>query len=269
MITDCHDQLSALQAIRIVLVATTHPGNIGASARAMKTMGLTELVLVDPLHYPSVEATARASGADDVLYRAQVVNTLDEALQGCVRVVGTSARSRGLSSPELPPRQAAQVLLATASQAPVALVFGRESSGLSNDELDRCHYTVQIPANPQFSSLNLAAAVQILSYELRQQALAGSPVELERPAPLPAPAQDVERFYQHLQTALIAIGFLNPVNPRHLMRRLRHLFNRAQPTDTEINILRGILSAVQPAASRLSHPDIDPSSTPEPLHRDG
>ncbi len=268
MITDCYDQLRHLPAIRIVLVATTHPGNIGSSARAMKTMGLTNLVLVAPRHYPSAEATARASGADDVLERAQVVDTLDQALHGCVRVVGTSARPRGLSSPELAPRQAAQVLLATASQAPVALVFGRESSGLSNDELDRCHYTVQIPANPQFSSLNLAAAVQLLSYELRQQALAGLPTASERPAPPPAPAEDVERFYQHLQTVLIALGFLNPVNPRHLMRRLRHLFNRAQPTATEINILRGMLSAVQTAAPHVSPSELDARSAADPLHRD-
>ena len=266
IITDCSQPLIGLDAIRIVLVATTHPGNIGASARAMKTMGLSELILVTPQHYPGVEATARASGADDILYRARVVDTLDQALQGCVLVVGTSARPRGLSSPELEPRQAAQVLLATASQAPVALVFGRESSGLSNDELDRCHYTVQIPANPRFSSLNLAAAVQILSYELRQQALVGQSASPPLKTALPAPAEEVEGFYQHLQTVLLQTGFLDPDNPRHLMRRLRNVFNRAQPSHSEINILRGVLSSVQRPQLRKS--TLDPISQDDSIRKD-
>lgn len=229
--------------IRVVLVGTTHPGNIGASARAMKTMGLGELVLVRPKQYPCAEATAMASGADDVLYRARVVDDFEQALVGCVLVVGASARRRGLSCPELEPRAAARRLLDTAARAPVALVFGRESSGLSNDELDRCHFMVRIPADPDYASLNLAASVQVLAYELRMAALEDRPPEI--PEALPAPAEDLERFYDHLQAVLLEVGFLDPANPRHLMRRLRRLFNRARPDDNEINILRGILTAIQ------------------------
>ena len=152
-------------AIRIVLIGTTHPGNIGASARAMKTMGLNRLVLVNPEHYPNADATARASGADDVLYHAQVVDNLDAALEGCNLVLGASARRRGISCAELDPRACAQQALAVSRAGQVALVFGREHSGLTNEELDRCHFMVRIPANPDYSSLNLAAAVQVLCYE--------------------------------------------------------------------------------------------------------
>ncbi len=232
-----------LDQVRLVLVGTTHPGNIGASARAMKTMGLRQLVLVQPQRYPCVEATAMASGADDVLHGARVVDDFDQAVGDCVLVMGASARRRGLSCPELDPRSAAGLLLEMAVRAPVALVFGRESSGLSNEELDRCHYMVRIPANPDYSSLNLAAAVQVLAYELRMAALlphAGVP-----PDSLPAPAEELERFYGHLQEVLLETGFLDPANPRHLMRRLRRLFNRARPDQNEINILRGMLSSVQ------------------------
>lgn len=230
-----------LARVRVVLVETSHPGNIGATARAMKTMGLTRLVLVNPKDYPSNEATARASGADDVLYRAQVVDGLAAALTGCRMVVGVSARRRGIASSELDPRGCVTAL-ARLPAAETALLFGRERSGLSNDELDRCQMVVRIPANPEYSSLNLAAAVQILAYELRLQAGGQSGVEEEQP---PAPFEEQERFYQHLQETLLAVGFLNPANPRHLMRRLRRLFNRARPDQREINILRGILSAVQ------------------------
>ena len=237
----------------------------------MKTMGLSELVLVTPHHYPSVEATARASGADDVLYRARVVNTLDQALQGCVLAIGASARPRGFSNPELAPQQAAERLLSQACRAPVALVFGRESSGLSNDELDRCQYTVQIPANPDFSSLNLAAAVQVLSYELRQQALRQQPAEalVSSVPPLPAAADDRERFYQHLQTVLLNTGFLDPDNPRHLMRRLRHLFNRAQPDEAELRILRGVLTSIQQPRLRSSQLTTDGTKKEKHAPKDG
>ncbi len=245
MITE--PRLPLLDNIRITLVGTTHPGNIGASARAMKAMGLGRLVLVAPQSFPSAEATARASGADDVLYRARVADDLPAALAECTLVVGASARRRGLSSPELTPREAARELLAGAARAPVALVFGRESSGLSNVEIDRCHYLVRIPANPDYSSLNLAAAVQVLVYELRQAALAGCELPAEQ-TPVVS-AAEMERFYDHLQQVLLTAGFLNPANPRHLMRRLRRLFNRARPDQTEVNILRGILSAVGRAES--------------------
>ncbi|MCB1717302.1 MAG: tRNA (cytosine(32)/uridine(32)-2'-O)-methyltransferase TrmJ [Candidatus Competibacteraceae bacterium] len=240
--------MQQLDNIRIVLVETTHPGNIGAAARAMKTMGLRHLRLVKPLRYPNVEATAMASGADDVLYFADVLESYEQALQDCRLVIGASARRRGLSCPELSPREAAAQLLGVAGQAPAALVFGRESSGLSNAELDHCHFMVHIPANPEYSSLNVAAAVQVLAYELRVTALADAAVagstSTELPH-LPASAQEMDLFYQHLEQVLLDSGFLNPANPRHLMRRLRRLFNRAQPDQNEVNILRGILSSVQ------------------------
>lgn len=237
-----------LDTIRIVLVGTTHPGNIGAAARAMKTMGLYRLVLVNPENFPSADATARASGADDVLYQARVVDDLDAALEGCHLVIGASARRRGIQCVELDPRACAQQALNISrhGEGEVALVFGREHSGLSNEELDRCHFMVRIPSNPDYSSLNLAAAVQVLCYELRMAADLAEDAA-DGVISLPAPAEEMERFYQHLQEVLLALGFLNPANPRHLMRRLRRLYGRALPDQTEVNILRGMLSAVQTA----------------------
>ena len=230
--------------IRIVLMETTHPGNIGASARAMKNMGLKRLVLVNPHHYPSAEATARASGADDILARAEVVIDLDAALTGCSLVMGTSARRRNLAWPELDPRECALKSAAASAAAQVALLFGQERSGLTNEAMDRCHYLVHIPTNPDYSSLNLAAAVQVLCYEMRMasQAVRQAPEDNAEP---PAPAEEMARFYEHLQQVLVEIDFLDPNNPRHLMRRLRRLFNRTRPDQTEVNILRGILSSVQ------------------------
>ena len=156
-----------LEQIRIVLVGTTHPGNIGAVARAMKTMALDNLWLVAPKQFPSAEATARASGADDLLARARICTDLSEAIEGCRLVVGASARLRTVQWPQMAPRECARALLSEATAGPVAILFGRESSGLSNQELDRCSHLVHIPSNPEFSSLNLAAAVQILTYEIR------------------------------------------------------------------------------------------------------
>lgn len=229
--------------IRIVLVETSHPGNIGAAARAMKTMCLEDLVLVNPSEFPHPDAAARASGAVDVLERARVAASLDEALAGCTLVAGTSARRRGIGPPELPPRDCAARLAAGAQQQDVALVFGRERTGLTNEELGRCHLLVNIPANPAYASLNLAAAVQVLCYELMlarndAPAIAGSETPL-------ATADEMERFYEHLGSAALETGFLDPANPKHLLRRLRRLFNRAQPDQNEINILRGLLSALQ------------------------
>lgn len=243
-----------LSNIRIVLVETSHPGNIGAAARAMKTMGLTQLCLVSPVDYPCAEATARASGADDVLAAARVVDSLEEALAGCRLVIASSARRRTRRWPPLGTREAATRAVTEAGQGEVALVFGRERTGLTNDELDHAHYLVTIPANPDYSSLNLAAAVQVLAYELRMAHLALTeqmPVALEsdEPGEAPASAEDVERFFVHLQETLVALDFLDPENPRHLMRRLRRLFNRVRLSDNEINILRGILTA----ASRKPH----------------
>ncbi len=233
--------------IRIVLVGTTHPGNIGAAARAMCTMGLDRLTLVAPRTFPSEEATARAAGADAVLDQARVCASLDEALADCRFVVGASARLRGLSFSTLAPREAAPRLLAESAHGEAAVVFGRESSGLSNDELASCHALLHIPTNPDYSSLNLAMAVQVVSYELRLAMLASAAPEpvRERPDPL-ATVDDLERFYAHLERTLVAAGFLNPANPRHLMLRIRRLFSRALPEEREVRILRGILSALEP-----------------------
>jgi len=232
-----------LAHLRVVLCHTSHPGNIGAAARAMKTMGLNELVLVAPLAWPSSEAEARATGAVDLLYAARVVDTLDEALAGCVLAAGMSARQRDLSHPPLTPRQAAPRLLAEAATAPVALVFGNETSGLSNAELDRCQMLVHIPTNPDFRSLNLAAAVQVMTYELRTS-LADA---LSQPADMPpyADLADVERFYAHLEQTLYAIDFLDPAQPKRLMPRLRRLFARTRIEPEELAVLRGILTAIQ------------------------
>lgn len=233
--------------VKVVLVEPTHPGNIGASARALKTMGLSRLCLVAPSCYPSAEATARASGADDVLYEAEVVSAYEDALRDCRLVVGTSARPRTIVWPELGPKECAGRLVEVAAAGPVALVFGREHSGLTNAELDRCHYLVRIPANPAYSSLNLAAAVQILAYEIRL-ALASGAYERPSGSPEPATAEEMQGFMGHLEQVLGEIGFLNPGQPRQLMRRLWRLFNRAGVDRTEVNILRGILTAVQRAA---------------------
>jgi TrmH family RNA methyltransferase len=233
--------------IRIVLVGTTHPGNIGATARAMLTMGLDRLTLVAPREFPSDEASARAAGADAVLEQARVCATLDEALAGCRFVVGASARLRGLSWSTVSPREVAPRLLAESVQGEAAVVFGRESSGLSNDELASCHQLLNIPTNPGYSSLNLAMAVQVVAYELRLAMLAeaGPGPTPERPDPL-ATVADLERFYAHLERTLVDAGFLNPANPRHLMLRLRRLFSRALLEEKEVRILRGILSALEP-----------------------
>lgn len=236
-----------LNNVRIVLVNTSHPGNIGATARAMKTMGLTRLYLVEPLQYPCAEATARASGADDVLAEAVVCNNLVDAISGCILVTGTSARERRLEWPLLLPDEAAKQLVQEAQQGEVALVFGRERFGLTNEELDACHFLVNIPANPDYSSLNLAAAVQVLCYELRrhcdQPGIDSPSVSDEN---LPATADEVEGFYGHLEETLYDIGLMEVGEPKQsLLRRLRRIFQRTRLTRTEVNILRGILTATQ------------------------
>jgi len=232
-----------LNNIRIVLVETTHPGNIGAVARAMKNMGLWNLYLVKPHRFPSNEASARAAGADDVLAQARICESLDQALEGCGLVFGASARSRSIPWPQLDPREAAVRTVGAGIAGEAAFVFGREHAGLSNIELDRCNYLVSIPANPEFASLNVAAAVQVLSYELRVAAADSAPT----PAPGEplASAEERERFYRHLEQVLLDLDFLNPANPKHLMRRLRRLFNRVELDCNEVNILRGILTAVE------------------------
>ena len=235
----------SLTGIRIVLLNTTHPGNIGGAARAMKNMGLENLYLVAPRDFPDDEAAARAAGADDVLKSARVCQTLDEALEGCRLVIGTSARPRTISWPMLDPRSAAERLVNEANEGDVALLFGTERTGLTNEELDRCHFLVSIPANPAFSSLNLACAVQVLAYELRLAADTASPVlSGAEEAPL-ATDEELQRLYRHMEEVLVQIDFLDPANPRKLMRRLMRLYNRARPDSNELNILRGILTAVQ------------------------
>ena len=232
----------SLANIRIVLVNTSHPGNIGACARAMKTMGLNALYLVQPKHFPSDEATVRAAGADDILQTATVCDSLDQALSGCILTIGSSARRRTIEWPQLTPRACASELVQAAKQAPVALVFGREHSGLSNAELDRCHYLTCIPANPAFASLNIAAAVQVFTYELLLAQTDGLPA---LDAHVPVGVEQMELFYTHIEQVLVQIGFLNPLRPKKLMRRLRRLFGRARPDQNEINILRGMLTEVE------------------------
>jgi TrmH family RNA methyltransferase len=240
----------SLERVRVVLINTTHPGNIGAAARAMKVMGLCRLHLVTPRHFPHADATALASGADDILQHAEVHETLDSALAGAGLVLGTSARLRSLSMPQQDARAAAQQAIAEAERHDVALLFGRERYGLTNEEIQRCHFLVHIDANPAYPSLNLAQAVQVLAYELRLASLggggvSGNPVDWE-----PVDAVQMERLFEHLERALLDIGFLNPAQPKRLMMRLRRLFNRARPDQNELNILRGILTAAQETSRR-------------------
>jgi tRNA/rRNA methyltransferase len=233
-----------LDRVRVVLHRTSHPGNIGAAARAMKTMGLSRLVLVSPKRFPDGEADTLSVGAQDILQAARVCDSLDEALSGAAVAIAFSARSRDLSHPPLDPRAAAAEAIATARQNEVALVFGNETAGLANEDVLRCNRLAHIPADPRYSSLNLAAAVQVITYEVRMAALAGeaSGASPQRSADL-APIDEVERFYAHLETSLGATGFLDPGKPKRLMERLRRLFGRAGLEREEINILRGMLSA--------------------------
>ena len=230
-------------SIRIVLVGTTHPGNIGAVARAMKNMGVADLALVEPRYFPHKDATARASGAVDVLRNAVVAESLADAVKDCVYTVGASARSRAINWPTLEPRDCAVRLIEESQAGPVAAVFGPEKYGLTNEHLDLCDALLTIPTNPDFASLNLGMAVQVLTYELRAAGIDRERPVYEPDAPL-ATSEDMEHFYAHLESVLTDIRFLDPENPRHLMRRLRRLFVRARPDQNEVNILRGILTAV-------------------------
>ena len=257
--------LDRLDAIRIVLVRTSHPGNIGAAARAMLTMGLRRLELVAPLAFPHPESVAMAAGADAVLDAAPRHQDLGAALAPCHYALGCTARPRGVALPALAPREAAAQLLAAAARGPVALVFGNERTGLTNEELQRCHAAVHIPSDPAFSSLNLAAAVQVLSYELRVAALAGAgepvpaPPEAEAEADdAPATLQEMEGLYEHLDRTLHDIDFHKGRAPENIMRRLRRLYFRAALTRREVLVLRGILSEAQrasrPAAASAAGP---------------
>ncbi|HVC48755.1 MAG TPA: RNA methyltransferase [Burkholderiales bacterium] len=229
-----------LENIRLVLCNPTHAGNIGAVARAMKTMGLSRLYLVNPSHFPDVDATARACGGQDILESAVVTETLDEALKGVNLIGGLTARQRSLSHPVMSLRDAAPRFVRQAEQDEVALIFGTEMSGLSNKELEACHVLVHIPANPVYSSLNLAAAVQVVAYEI-----AAGYFEIPHASTPPlALFEDVERFYAHLEEVLIDIGFLSLDSPRKLMSRMRRLFARAGLEKEEVLMLRGMLKAL-------------------------
>lgn len=249
-----------LDNVRVVMVETTHPGNIGAAARAMKTMGLGDLRLVAPKIYPSVEATARASGAGDVLAAARVCETLEEALEGATLVVGTSARQRRIPWPCLTPRQLTAQLQREPDSTRIAVLFGREDRGLTNEELRRCNLHVTVPTNPEYGVLNVASAVQLLAYELRL-ALVGEEPDLpesrsrRETMPLPemfwdeppASNEAVQQFLDHLERVMARSGFLAPDQPGQVMTRMRRLFLRARPDKMEISILRGTLVALEKA----------------------
>lgn len=233
---------SPLSRIRIVLVRTSHPGNIGSAARAMKNMGIVSLALVTPKRFPDPEATALASGADDVLANARVFGTLTEAIGDCVAAYALSARLREWGPENIAVREAAAAAAARTRDGPIAFVFGNEASGLSNEELLACQYHVRIPTDPDWSSINLAQAVQIVAYELRMAATAGAmPDARTEPA---ATVADLEGLYGHLEEAARACGFLDPANPGRLRDRLRRLFGRARAEREEVNIIRGLLKAL-------------------------
>lgn len=233
-----------LKNIKIVLVETSHPGNIGAAARAMKNMGISQLCLVKPKVFPSADATSRASGADNILFDAEVVETLAEALAPCELVIGASARIRHLGWSEVGPRKGADLLIKAAENAQVAVVFGRENSGLSNDELALCDHLLHIPTNPDFSSLNIAAAVQVICYELYSAQLGHQEVEAPKPEDRPATSDEFEGFLGHFLNTLQSAEFMQLDKNVRLQRRLRRIFQRSDLNRTEVNILRGILTAV-------------------------
>lgn len=241
-----------LENIRIVLVNTSHPGNIGATARAMKNMGLKKLILVEPKDFPSFEAYSRAAGADDLLGEAEVVDSLSDALKNCVWVAGTSARLRTVKWQIHEPRACATEAIEHAAEGDVAIVFGRERTGLSNEELEQCNTLVHIPTNPEYTSLNVASAVQVLSYECRMAALEAGVIDQPEMAArkkhkedVPASADMLDGMYGHLHETLQDINFFYNSSPEMVMRRLKSLFNRANTTRREVALLRGIFSAAQ------------------------
>lgn len=236
-----------LNNIRIVLIGTSHPGNIGSAARAMKTMGLSELYLVSPLKFPHPKAQEMASAATDVVEQAVVVETLEEAVADCNLVVGTSTRSRKIPWPILSPREFAEKAAQESHKNKIAVIFGREQSGLTNEELHRCHFHIQIPSNPVYSSLNLASAVQVIAYELRVASELKVTSDWDYQL---ATQKEMDGFYEHLEKVLIDIDFLKATAPRQLMTRLRRLYNRAGPDEMEVNILRGMLTAIERKLSR-------------------
>jgi len=234
--------------IKIVMINTTHPGNIGAAARALKNMGLSRITLVDPKEYPTAKATWRAAGATDVLDLVEVVPTLDEAIKDCGLVIGTSARDRRIPWPLLTPRECGDRVCAETDKHEVAILFGREDRGLTNEELHKCHYHVHIPSNPEYSSLNIAAAIQVIVYEIRMTALAianGQPITFDDWDAPRAKHEAIEHYFNHLEETLTKLNFLDPDNPRQTVTRLRRLFNRIRMDDMELSILRGMLTSIQ------------------------
>jgi len=248
--------MGGLERIRIVLVKTSDSGNIGAAARAIKTMGLGKLLLVSPKEYPSAKATARASGAADLLHHAVVVNTLDEAISDCALVLGTSARLRSIPWPVVNPRQCAE-LVATEKDngGDIAIIFGQEDRGLSNEELRKCHYHISIPGNPEYGVLNLASAVQVICYELRmrlvESACSPEPDADDMPLSLTkwdtelVGAREMELFLAHFEETMRDIEFFDPDNPRQLLTRARRIFMRTRLDRLEVNLLRGFFGSVQ------------------------
>lgn len=234
--------------ISIVMVNTSHAGNIGAAARAMKNMGLSKLVLVEPRDFPADKATWRAASASDVLESARVVSTLDEAIDDCGLVIGTSARGRRIPWPLMTPRECGDRVWAESAQHKTAIVFGREDRGLTNEELHKCNYHVHIPSNPDYSSLNIGAAIQVICYEIRMTALAvqeGKPIHFDEWDVPPANHKALEYYYEHLEQTLMELGFFDASNPRQTVTRLRRLFNRARIDEMELSIMRGMLTSIQ------------------------
>jgi len=236
--------MEALDHIRIVLVETQHPGNIGGAARAMRTMGLSELWLVAPKRFPDPQAEWRAAGGVDVLRSAHVVPTLDAAIGECAFVVGTSTRQRRIPWPVASAHDAAARIVSEPASRPIAVLFGREASGLTNDELQRCHLHLQIDADQSYPSLNVAMAVQVVAYEIFRARLAPqeAPATWDR---LPASVEEIDAFLRHLEAVLVAVEFVDPENPGQTMTRMKRLFARIRPDDTEVKMLRGVLTEIQ------------------------
>ena len=240
--------------IRVVLVNTSHPGNIGAAARALKNMGLHQLYLVEPKDYPANQAVWRAANAVDVLDSAIVVKDLDAAIAGCSLVVGTSARERRIPWPLMNPRECGIRVWQEAAEHDVAIIFGREDRGLTNEELHKCTYHVHIPSNTDYSSLNIACAVQVLCYEIRMASLAdknGSLPSFNEWDQPPAKIKDLELYFEHLEQVLVDISFHDRENPRQTMARLRRLYGRIRLDEMELSILRGVLTAVRNAVYKI------------------
>ena len=239
-----------LKNIRIVLINTSHPGNIGAAARAMKTMGLSQLVLVEPKDFPHEKAYFRSAGAMDVVDGARVCSSLDEAISDCQLVIGTSARTRSIPWPMMNPRQCAEIVIQEPEVNQVAILFGREDRGLTNEELQRCNSHLHIPGNPEYSVLNIAAAVQVVCYELRMASLSdqldppewdwGVEWDAEK-----ASSEEMRQFFVHMEETLIQLEVINPESPRQLMKRMRRLYQRSRPDQFEVGIMRGVFTAIQ------------------------